>query len=207
MSSATLDARALLDVIERAASLAAQVDHPEEAIRVLLAAPLEVIGDREAYLRPGSLKEGERHFFVGGCFITTPDTRYHMLIGNTGFPPEQRRLMVPIEGGHPGTVFRSRAPILLANTDEHGSFKQYLKSSRMGSSIYAPMIWRSQFMGLLIFAAQARHTMRELDLAVLRVLAQHATSLWVAHGGPQWLAAEYPPKDGFYVETGGLNPR
>ena len=36
--------------------------------------------------------------------------------------------------------------------------KQYLKTSRMGSSIYAPLLWKGRFVGQLIMASQARNT-------------------------------------------------
>lgn len=177
---------------------------PEAMIRALIAPVLEIAGDRDAWQRSGSLKPGERQYYVGGCFVVTPDEAWHMLIGNTGFPAEQRRLMIPVDGGHPARVRETRQALLLANTDEHGDFKQYLKSSRMGSSIYAPMLWQGRFIGQVILAAQARNTFREQDLAMARVLAAHASSLWMALDGPNWLASEYPPADGFKVGQSGF---
>mgnify|MGYP003704530333 CR=1 FL=1 len=50
-------------------------------------------------------------------------------------------LLVPIDGGHPGWVYAHRSKLILRNTDEHGEFRQYLKTSRMGSTIFAPIVW------------------------------------------------------------------
>jgi GAF domain-containing protein len=94
--------------------------------------------------------------------------------------------------------------LLLANTDEHGNFKQYLKTSRMGSSIYAPLLWKGRFVGQLIMASQARNTFAQQDLEMLRALSGQAVSLWMAMDGPAWLARDYPPADGFKVTQQGM---
>jgi GAF domain len=196
-----------LGVLADAGQRALNAPDPESAIRILAKACHETLGDRSAHLKPGALKDGEHQFMVAGAFFVTPDQRYHMLVGNVGFPPEQRRLLVPIDGGHPGMVYATRDKLILKNTDDHGSFKQYLKSSRMGSAIFAPIIWKEEFLGQLIMAAQARHTMRDEDLDKIVAMSKVATGVWVAQGGPGWLAAQYPPSDGFYVEREGLAPR
>jgi signal transduction protein with GAF and PtsI domain len=113
--------------------------------------------------------------------------------------------MIPIDAGHPGRVRASGQPMLLANTDDHGDFRQYLKSSRMGSSIYAPLHWEGRFIGQIVMAAQARWTLRASDLAVLVALAPLAAALWIAKGGPHWLARHYPPADGFRVNAAGVD--
>ncbi len=191
--------------LEAAGQAALDAQGPEEAMRILGRACFDSLGDRQAHLKPSALLPGERQFFVAGCFFVTPDQRYHMLVGHTGFPPEQERLLVPIDGGHPGWVHANRAKLILKNTDDHGEFKQYLKSSRMGSAIFAPIIWKGEFMGQLIMAAQARHTMRDSDLEVIVALSRVATGAWVAHGGPAWLAANYPPANAFHVGKEGLS--
>jgi len=178
---------------------------PEEAMRALARGCFDLLGDREAHARPGALKEGERQYFVAGAFFVTPDRQWHMLVGSLGFPPEQERLLVPIDGGHPGWVHANRSKLLLENTDEHGSFRQYLKTSRMGSTIFAPIMWRGAFHGQLIMAAQARGTMRPVDLAVIVACSRIAAGAWIAHGGPAWLAANYPPREAFRVGRQGLD--
>lgn len=74
----------------------------------------------------------------------------------------------------------------------------------MGSTIFAPLFWKGAFLGQLIMAAQARYTMRDEDLLILVACSRIAAAAWVAHGGPAWLAANYPPQNGFYVEKEGL---
>lgn len=194
----------VLVAMEHAGQAALNADSPENAIRVLAQACLDNLGDREAHLRPGALLPGERQYMIAGAFFVTPDEKFHMLVGNIGFPPEQERLMVPIDGGHPGQVYASRTKLILKNTDDHGTFRQYLKSSRMGSTLFAPMIWKNRFLGQLIMAAQARHTMRDEDLAAIVAMSRIATGAWVAHEGQAWLDANYPPRNGFYVGREGL---
>ena len=195
---------AVLDLLDVAGQHALSLHDPEQAIHTLARACHELLGDRTAHLRDGALDAGQTQFFVAGAFFVTPDEQHHMLVGNEGFPPEQRRLMIPIDGGHPAWVRANRKPLILANTAEHGSFRRYLKTSRMGSAIYAPMIWRDRFLGQMIMAAQARHTMRDIDLRALVAVARLATAAWVAHGGPQWLIDNPSPPDAFRVDGAGL---
>ena len=198
------DSKANMNLIERAGTKANEAGGPEEAIAAIVSEYFEVLGDRVAHLKDGALKENEHQYFVAGAFMVTPDSKFHMLVGNRGFPPEQRRLTIPIDAAHPGWVFENRSPLILRNTDEHGEFRQYLRSSRMGSSIYAPMIWRGHFHGQLVMAAQARWTMREEDLKVLQALATLAVSAWIAQDGPAWLGVEYPPEDADLVDHQGV---
>jgi hypothetical protein len=191
-------------LLSEAALSACHATDPETALAHLVNAWVASLGDRQAHVRPGALREGERQYFVGGCFMVTPDERWHMLVAQHGFPHEQRRLMIPIDAGHPGRVRATGQALLLANTDQHGDFKQYLKSSRMGSSIYAPLIWRGRFIGQIVMAAQARHTLRDCDLSALVAIAPLATALWLAHDGPRWLQSVYPPAEGFRVDPGGV---
>ena len=107
----------------------------------------------------------------------------HQLIAERGFPAEQHRLRIPVELGHPGWVFTHQIPLLLANTDEHADFKQILRSARMGSAMYAPMLWRGKFLGQFIMAAQARNTFADADLQILCAIGGMATAAFVASGG------------------------
>jgi hypothetical protein len=191
-------------MLETAGAAALAAPGPEAAMRALAQGCFDLLGDRDAASRPGALKPGERDYHVAGSFFVTPDRRHHMLVGSIGFPADQQRLMVPIDGGHPGWVFANRSKLLLANTDEHQGFRQYLKTSRMGSTIFAPILWRGEFLGQLIMAAQARGAMRPVDLAVLVACAQIAAGAWIAHGGPEWLAANAAPRDAFRVGREGL---
>ncbi len=100
---------------------------------------------------------------------------------------------------------RSRAPLHLPDTDAlTGEFKQYLKTARMGSSIYVPMLWQGRFLGQVVLAARARNTLDVSDFAVMRAAAPVAAALWMATDGPRWLARTYPPEDAFRVTPEGL---
>ena len=199
------DARSAGAIVEEVGQAALDAAGPEDAMRILARGCFDALGDRQAHLRAGALKPGERQYFVSGTFFVTPDKQHHMLVASLGFPPEQERLMVPIDGGHPGWVYAHRSKLILKNTDLHGAFRQYLKSSRMGSAVFAPIIWKGEFLGQLIMAAQARHTMRDVDLELIVALSRVATGAWVAHGGPTWLAANYPPPNAFYVGRQGVD--
>lgn len=180
-----------LDLITRAGWAATQATTPEEAVNQSVRLLWDVLGDRSAHLRPGALDEGQQQFFVGGAFFVTPDRKHQMLVGNIGFPPEQRRLLIPIDGGHPGRVIATAEPLLLMDTRQHPAFKQYLKTARMSSAIYAPLIWDGAARGLIIVAAQAGNTFAAPDLAVLMAVAPVVTANWLRLGGPAWLDAEY----------------
>ena len=195
----------ILALMEEAGQEALDAPDAESAIRVLAQACHGHLGDREAHLRPGALQPGERQYFIAGAFMVAPDRQYHVLVGNVGFPAEQERLMVPIDGGHPGHVYATQRKLILKNTDDHGAFRQYLKTSRMGSTLFAPMIWRGEFLGQFVMAAQARHTMRDEDLAAIVAVSRIATAAWVAHGGREWLRGIYPPANAYRVGKEGLS--
>jgi hypothetical protein len=204
---AALDVRdplACLALVDACGEAALNAPGPEAAIRAIASRYHEALGDRTAHEREGALKAGERQYFVAGGFFITPDGAWHMLVGNVNFPPEQERLMIPIDGGHPGWVVKNRSKLLLRNTDEHGQFRQYLKTSRMGSAIFAPLFWQGEILGQIVMAAQARYTMRNEDLAVLAACSRAAAAAWIAHGGPAWLAATYPPPNPFKVGLDGV---
>ncbi len=161
----------------------------EEALTVVTACVVDLLGDKKAHLRPGALKEGERQYAVAGVFMISPDRRHNVLLASQNFPPEQHHIHIDIALGHPGQTVRTQKPRLLANTDEHPDYKQILKTSRMGSSYYAPLKWKGEMLGQLISGAQARHTYRPVDLEILCAFADVAAALWVTHGGPAKLGA------------------
>jgi GAF domain len=182
----TLRAEALATLAEatRAANGAPDV---ESALSHLTAAIQEALGDKEAHLRPGRLKAGERQFTVSGIFRITPDRQHNLLVAEHEVPPEQHRLRIPLDLGHPGWVVQHQRPLVLVNTDETPDFRQILKTSRMGSALFGPMFWRGQLLGQLIIAAQARNTYGSIDLDILMGFAHVAAAVYMAHGGPEWL--------------------
>ena len=173
-----------LGEIGEAACNAAEV---EAALQHVTGGVFDLLGDRQAHHRAGALKPGEQQFFVAGVFLVTPTADSHLLVAERGFPPEQHRLRIPIDTGHPGLVYRRQRPLILANTDEHTDFKQILRTARMGSAMFAPMFWRGQMAGQLIMAAQARHTFELADLDMLVAFASLAAALYAAHDGAAWL--------------------
>jgi hypothetical protein len=173
--------------LARATRAACAAPGPEEALRELTSVCPVVLGDKQAHLRPGALKPAERQFSVCGAFMLTPDRRSNLLIAEVGFPPEQHRLRIDAALGHPGWVVEHQEPLILANTDLDANFQQILKTSRMGSALYAPMIWQGEFLGQIVCASQARDTYQQADLDVLITFAETATALWVAQGGPTFL--------------------
>ena len=175
--------RALADATEKAGG----APDVEAALRHLTAATQAVLGDKEAHLRAGGLKPGERQFTVSGIFLVTPDRQHNLLVAEHGFPAEQHRLRIPVDLAHPGWVVKHRRPVILANTDDDTDFKQILKTSRMGSALYAPMSWRGELLGVLVTASQARHTYGQPDLDVMIAFAHVAAAVHMAHGGPEFL--------------------
>ena len=159
----------------------------EEAFSILTRSARDCLGDREARARPGALKAGEHQFFVSGVFMVRPGARGHVLVAEHGFPPEQHRLRIPIDIGHPGRVWAEQKPLLLANTDDHDDFKQILQTARMGSALYAPLFQRRNMVGQIIAAAQARNTFEFADLEVLCGFATFASLAYVAHDGAKFL--------------------
>lgn len=195
------DAAAFAAALSTALAEAAAAPALEPALAALTQAAHAALGDPDAAARPGALLPGERDYRVAGVFLVTPDRRYNMLVANRGFPPEQRRLAIPIEWNHPGEVVRTGRPILLENTDAHGEFRQFLKTSRMGSSVYHPIHAGGALVGQIVAAAQARNTYDAEDLARLATLAHAAALVWQAKDGPAWLAADYPAPDLWRAEA------
>lgn len=193
--SPTLSLEDFEKAAEAAIAAASRESQTEAALTHLTRFAHAALGDHAAAGRPGALLPGERDYRVSGVFVVTPDRRYNMLVANHGFPPEQRRLAIPIEWNHPGEVVRTSRPIHLANTDEHGTFRQFLSTSKMGSSIYFPIFSPSGPVAQIVAAAQARWTYSKEDLARLGHLADAAAAVWQRTDGDAWVAADYPAGD------------
>ena len=179
--------RAMLALYEAGAAANVEADC-EAALSILTRGAFDLLGDRGAHERPGALKDGERQFFVAGIFLVEPGEAGHRLVAQHGFPPEQPRLHIDLDVAHAGWVYRHRSPLILANTDEDKGFKQILKTARMGSAMYGPMLHEGRMLGQFIMAAQARNTFGQPDLDVLLVFAQLATAIYAAKAGDAFLA-------------------
>lgn len=179
------------DPTARASRAATAARDAEGVVQDSMAILQATLGQRTPPLPPGALEPGAEQFFVAGGFFVTPDRRHQMLVGNTGFPPDQRRLLIPIDGGHPGRVIASGQPLLLHDTRGHPEFRQYLRTARMGSAVYAPLFDAGVPIGLVIVAAKAFGTLGQGDLDALVAVAGMVGPRWLALGGPDWLAREY----------------
>jgi putative methionine-R-sulfoxide reductase with GAF domain len=171
------------DAFAQASGAAIDAPDAESALRKITEASKLLLGDKEAHLRPGALKEGERHYSISGIFMVSPSGQENVLVAEDGFPAEQHRLRIPVEHGHPGWVVKHQKPLLLANTDEHNDFKQILKTSRMGSAVFAPIFWGGRLLGQLVTASQARNTYEEADLKIQIAFGDFAGAVLAAHGG------------------------
>jgi len=141
---------------------------------------------------------------ISGAFMVTPDMNYHMLVANIGFPDEQNHLLIPIDGGHPGHVWRTKAPLLLTSTVTNTDFKQYLKTARMGSVVFTPIMKGDVFLGQFITATKEPDQMTVRDLNLSGIMSTIAFEAWSRNGGQEIMNTIYPPADGYYVPKEGL---
>ena len=184
-----------LRALSRAGVEASAASGPEQALWAITRTLPEVLGDRDAHLQPGNLKEGEKQQCASGCFMVMPDRQTNILVAPVNFGPQQHYMRIAHDLGHPGHVIKTKQPMLLANTDEHRSFVKILETFRAGSPVFAPIMWQGEALGVLICAAQARHTMGEPDLEVLVAFSHLAAAQWIAHRGPEWLGKEFGSGD------------
>jgi len=172
-----------LRAFARAGAAASDAAGPEEALWAITRTLPALLGDREAHLKPGNLKEGETQQFACCAFVVTPDRKSQLLVAPVNFLPEQRHTLIGIDLGHPGHVVKTKQPLLLKNTDEHRSFVKILQTFRAGSAVFAPLLWKVDAIGVIVCAAQARYTMTEADLEAHVAFSHLAAAQWVAHGG------------------------
>jgi len=176
------------------------IESTEQAFSKLTKAAVDFIGDANAADRQRIIKEGEFDYRVSGIFLISPDRIYNVLVANQGFPPEQRRLSIPITWNNPGQVVADERLILLENTDEHREFRQFLKTSKMGSSVYVPIFSEGKMIGQIVAASQARWTYSRADLAPMIALSGLAALAWGMTRGDAWWSTDYPAADAWYAE-------
>lgn len=178
----------VIDGLQAAAERSRSEAEPEAAVRHITRIAREVMGNQDAGKQPGALKPGERDFKVSGIFFASPNRDHLVLMADHDFPAEQRFLRISISDSRPGYTVRTGTPVVVPNTDHDGMFRQILKTARMGSAVYAPMVWQGQVMGMFNIAAQARNTYDETDLKVGMAFANLASATWMATGGPRYLS-------------------
>ena len=174
--------------LHQATELARGESDPEAAVRHFTRVARSILGDLDAGAKPGAIKPGERDFKVSGIFFAAPARDHLILLADYDFPTEQRFLRISIRDSRPGHTVRHGAPVVVPNTDLDSSFRQILKTARMGSAVYAPMMWEGQAIGMFNVAAQARNTYDITDLQVAMLFANQATATWIALGGPAYIA-------------------
>jgi len=174
----------------RIAAEGAAAPGPEEALWAITRTVPALLGDPAAALRPNAFREepAPRIGAAATVFLRMPDGRHHLISAPVNFAPSQHHELVAIELGHPGHVAKTRQPMLLHDTALHASFVKILQSFRAGSSMFAPLLWQGEYLGVLICANAARGTYAEADLAALQGFAGLGAALFMAHGGPAWLA-------------------
>ncbi len=183
--------REIAAAFARCATEAALAHGPEEALWSITRTVPALLGDASAALRPNAFRENPAPTI--GCaatvFLRTPNGRHHLISAPVNFLPEQYHELVGIELGHPGEVARHHMSLLLKDTALHQGFVKILQSFRAGSSIFAPLLWQGQYLGVLICANAARGTYAERDLQALQGFAALAATAFMAQGGPAWLAS------------------
>lgn len=172
--------------VERLVEEASFADGPEEALWTFTRAVPSLFGrENEVYGRADAA--GVEVMTACTAFLLTPDRRFHLITAPVNFLPEQYHEKVSIDLGHPAHVARTRHPLLLKNTAHHTSFVKILQTFRAGSSMFAPLLWAGDYLGVLIAASTRHESFREADLLGLRVMAAAATATFIAKGGPAWL--------------------
>jgi GAF domain len=177
----------LLLALERVAGDAAIARDAEEALWCVTRALPSLLGDTAAAARPGALPEGAMPASAATAFMVTPDRKHHVITAPVNFRPEQHHELVALTLGHPGVVAATRRGIMLADTSHHESFVKILQTFRAGSAMQVPMLWKGEYLGVLICANAARGAFAEIDFRALHTFANLAAALFIAHDGPDWL--------------------
>jgi GAF domain len=182
--------------LQRAAEASRAESDPERAVTHMTHATRDALGDPSAPSRPGALKPGEQQFIVGGIFFLAPDRRHMTLMAAHGYPAAQRYARISSADSRPGHAVQTGKAALVPNTDIDTIFRQILASGRVGCSMYTPVKWGTEVIGLFNTAAQARFMYDETDLAMQELFANLAAATWVAKGGTDFVAglgAALPP--------------
>lgn len=191
----------LLLALERVAADAAIARGAEEALWCVTRTVPSLLGDPAAAARPGALPDDAVPASAATAFMVTPDGKHHLITAPMNFRPEQHHELVAITLGHPGVVAATRRGIMLADTSHHESFVKILQTFRAGSAMQVPMLWKDEYLGVLICASAARGAFAEIDFRALHAFANLGAALWMAHGGPGWLhSLDY---SNFLVRTEG----
>ena len=161
----------------------------EDALWAVTRTVPSLMGDSNAADSAGNLADGATAQRAAVAFMKTPDGQHHVNTAPVNFLPEQYHELIPIDLGHPGHVAQTRRAILLRDTSHHDSFVKILQTFRAGSAMQVPMLWKDDYIGVLICASSVRNSFSEIDLEAMRAFAGLAAALWIAHDGPGWLTS------------------
>lgn len=165
---------------------------PERAVRHFTDTTRVLLGDPEALQRPDAFKPGETQFVVSGIFFVAP-SRDHMILFADNFG--QRHARISVTDSRPGHTVQTKQAAVVPNTDVDPIFRQILSSGRVGCSVYVPVMWKGEAIGMFNTAAQARYFLDETDMRVQKLFAALAAAVWMGLGGPA-LVAEVAEKLG-----------
>jgi GAF domain-containing protein len=175
--------------LSRIAAEACAADGPEEALWCITRNIPALLGDPSAASRPNAFREAGPLLATSAAvaFMRTPDGLHHLNTAPVNFLPEQHHELVAIGLGHPGEIAHTRRPLLLRDTTLHSSFVKILQTFKAGSTLFAPLLWKGDYLGVLICANAARGTFSERDLVTHQAFAHLAAACWIAQGGPDWM--------------------
>jgi hypothetical protein len=168
--------------------------NPEAALLIITECARLSVGDPTARERPGAVNPGDPDFVISGIFFVAPTRDHMVLVVDNGF--DVRLARIGINDSRPGNTIRTGEPAFLANTDHDKLFRQIIPKGRVGSSLYLPMKWGGEVIGMFNCAAMARYTYAETDMRTGILFANLAAATWMALGGPRYLAdvvASMPP--------------
>ncbi len=175
--------------LSRITADACAADGPEEALWCITRNIPALLGDPAASARPGAFREAGPLTATSAAvaFMRTPNGRHHLITAPVNFLPEQHHELVDIALGHPGEIAHNHRPLLLRDTTLHSSFVKILQTFKAGSTVFAPLLWKGEYLGVLICANAARGTFGERDLMTHQAFAHIAAACWIAQGGPAWM--------------------
>ena len=181
---ADFHARAI-DVLHDVNEAAWRESDPEEGVRHFTTATRALLGDPDAPNQPGALKPGETQFIVSACFFIAP-SRDHMIVFADNFGLGRARISVT--DSRPGHTVQTKEAAVVKNTDEDAIFRQIIKTGRVGCSVYVPVMWAGEVVGMFNTASQARYMFDETDMKVQKLFAACAVAVWMGRGGPDKVA-------------------
>ncbi|HEY9211252.1 MAG TPA: GAF domain-containing protein [Ancylobacter sp.] len=174
-----------IDALHDANEAAWRETDPEEGVRHFTNTTRWLLGDPDAPNQPGALKPGETQFIVSACFFIAP-SRDHMIVFADNFGLGRARISVT--DSRPGHAVQTKQAAVVPNTDEDKIFRQIIKTGRVGCSVYVPVMWQGEVIGMFNTAAQARYMFDETDMRVQKIAAALAAGVWMGLGGPAMLA-------------------